>query len=280
METLKNLMETLIPQAEKRIPTSYEDWTQRQCDWENAQEGRLSGYDCPACKNRGYVTVIVNGDLRQRTCACMPIRENLRRLKDSGLQDLVERYSFERYIAKEKWQQNTKAKAEHYAANHRGNWFFIGGQVGAGKTHLCTAIVCALIKEGKHAKYMMWREDITAIHARKYRADEYAEMLDLLKTVDVLYIDDFLKCGGGASVPSRDDLNVAHEIINRRYYNDTLLTIISSEYSIDDIMRFDAATGSRIIQRCNGNQVVIQQDENRNYRLSAESKNSEKGKKE
>ena len=42
---------------------------------------------------------------------------------------------------------------------------FIGGQVGAGKTHLCTAMVGEFLKRGISAKYMLWRDDALKLKA-------------------------------------------------------------------------------------------------------------------
>ena len=74
---------------------------------------------------------------------------------------------------------------------------FAGGQVGCGKTHICTGIVRELIKQGREARYMLWRDESTAIKATVKYPEEYAALVEPLKTVDVLYIDDFLKPTAG-----------------------------------------------------------------------------------
>ena len=38
-----------------------EAYVQMQCDWYNATQGSLTGYDCPKCKNRGSVAVAKDG---------------------------------------------------------------------------------------------------------------------------------------------------------------------------------------------------------------------------
>ena len=70
-----------------------------------------------------------------------------------------------------------------------------------------------------------------------------------LKTIPVLYIDDFLKCKGE---PSTGDLNLAFELINGRYNNEKLRTIISTERSIENVLDFDEALGSRIYEKSKG----------------------------
>ena len=40
---------------------SMDAYTQMQCDWYNATEGKLTGYDCPKCKNRGSIAAVKDG---------------------------------------------------------------------------------------------------------------------------------------------------------------------------------------------------------------------------
>ena len=71
----------------------------------------------------------------------------------------------------------------------------------------------------------------------------------------------------GKIKPSPADLNLAFEIINHRYVNRELVTIFSSEKSIDEIMDLDEAVGSRIYQRTKGNYLYISPDSKKNYRM-------------
>ena len=79
--------------------------------------------------------------------------------------------------------------------------------------------------------------------------EEYNKRMWKLKTVSVLYIDDFLKCRGA---PSDSDINIAFELLNARYNNTKLTTIISTERSISEILGLDEALGSRIVERSKG----------------------------
>jgi DNA replication protein DnaC len=79
--------------------------------------------------------------------------------------------------------------------------------------------------------------------------DSYDKTMEDLKRVKLLYIDDFLKVGGGER-PREGDLNVAFELLNARYSNPQLLTIISTERTPQEIMGFDEAIASRINERC------------------------------
>ena len=58
----------------------------------------------------------------------------------------------------------------------------------------------------------------------------------------------------------------AFEILNYRY-NNGLITVISSEKNINDILDYDGALGSRIYEMSKEHMNIIREDEGRNYRL-------------
>ena len=78
-------------------------------------------------------------------------------------------------------------------------------------------------------------------------AELYADAVGRLKTIRVLYIDDFLK--GNVTEADR---NIAFEILNARYIKPECATIISSERTIGQILDWDEAIGSRIAERAKG----------------------------
>lgn len=231
------------------------------------------GYDCEACKNKGYVVKLVenkNGSFSHESgaCKCLEIRKSIMRMKRSGLQDIIKDYTFDKFIDTEPWQKTIKAAAMEYAKDPQG-WFYMGGQVGAGKTHLCTAICREFLLGGKRVLYMLWRDEIVKIKANVNDAAAYNAIIDKYKTADVLYIDDLFKTGKAADQqnqkPTAADINAAFEIINYRYCNPALLTIISSELSEDELLDIDEATGSRIYERAKA--ITIAKDRKRNYRI-------------
>lgn len=177
-------------------------------------------------------------------CECAVKRRNALRIKRSGLADVMNRYTFEAYKTPDKQTAAIKAAALRYVAESRGEWFVIVGRPGSGKTHICTAIVGKLIEGGKNCKYMLWRDEVRELKALVNDNPAYRERMNLLKNVDVLYIDDFFK---GRAV-SDGDLNVAFELLNARY-NARKRTIISGERTIGAIMDIDEAIGSRIYER-------------------------------
>ena len=229
----------------------------------NRSKGNLRGYECAKCNNRGYFMFMEDEYERYRPCECMGIRKNLVRIEKSGLKDVMDHYTFEKYSASSEWQKSVKSSAERYAENPQG-WFFIGGQVGSGKTHICTAVTAKLLNSGKSALYMLWRDAVVPIKANVTDESAYLKLINPLKTVDVLYIDDFLKSPNSKPTPA--DINIAYEIINYRYINRDLITVISSEKTVEEIIEIDEATGSRIFEKTRGNCLTIDTDATKNYR--------------
>lgn len=250
------------------------------CKKENQQPGNLNeldGYNCELCMNRGYTLVPErNGNIyiqRMVLCSCRKTRNTIARLNKSGLQDVVRNCTFDKYIAKQQWQKDILSTARKYLEYLKSNdnaWFFIGGQSGCGKTHICTAITAELIERGNDARYMLWREEssnlkaIATDSARKIAVNELCD-------IDVLYIDDLFKTGRdvntGKMVPTSADINLAFEIINGRYIKNKI-TVISSECSLEEIANIDEATSGRIIERCGDYRINIAKDKNKNYRLT------------
>lgn len=212
-----------------------------------------------------------DGEQVLRECHCMEIRRSLKRIERSGLSDMLEDCTFDTFIITDDWQKPIKQSAMNFVNDNFGKWFFVGGQVGAGKTHLCTAIVGELLKAGRSARYMLWRDEIVQLKACVTDDTEYAKLINPLKSVDVLYIDDLFKTARGADgqakPPTAGDLNVAFEIFNARYNNKKLVTIISCEHYIDDLTNIDEAVGSRIYQRTKDHCNIIGRDKRRNYRM-------------
>ena len=69
----------------------------------------------------------------------------------------------------------------------------------------------------------------------------------VLKKTEVLYTDDFLK-GGDTDA----DIRLAYEILNSRYNDRGLRTILSSEMTPEKLLRRDEALGGRIYERARG----------------------------
>jgi DNA replication protein DnaC len=236
-------------------------------------ENEKDGYNCNVCKNKGWVAKLAsypNGTYGKEyaDCKCLETRRSIMRMKRSGLKDIIKDYTFDKFDAAEPWQKTIKSAATDYAKSKEG-WFYLGGQSGCGKTHLCTAICREFLLEGKQVVYMMWRDDIAKIKGLATFPEERQQMIDQYKNAEVLYIDDLFKTGrntdGSEPKPTAADINAAFEIINYRYNNSALLTIISSELNEDELLDIDEAVGGRIFERSKS--FSIAKDRSKNYRI-------------
>lgn len=251
---------------------SDEEKAKRDVDVFNSLKGKLEGYNCDICKNKGVVYSVKKTDFcgikRYETvsceCSCMKVRAEINRIKKSGISKLMQRYNFESFRTENDWQKYIKEKAIEYAQNPT-DWFFIGGQSGCGKTHICTAIVGSLLEQGKSARYMLWGDEITAIKQSVTNSGQYERLTNSLKNAEILYIDDFFKTRAGDSV-SNADVNTTFKIINHRY-NEQLPTLISSELSIKEIAGIDEALGGRISEMTRAHGIYISKDMRKNQRF-------------
>ena len=247
---------------------SYEDYQRQRCDAMNAETGALPGEHCPLCRDKGLVYSLKGVEIVGSPCACMAARESLERVRNSGLAAVIDAYTFETYRAEEDWQKTAKAAVQDYAG-HPDGWLLVCGQVGAGKTHLCTAAVAALMQAGRSARYMLWRDEVVKLKACVNDDEAYHRLMQPLKDTEVLYIDDLFKTAGGVR-PTQGDVNVAFELINARYCRPDAITIFSCELTVDDLLDIDEAVGSRIYQRTKAHCITITKIAGRNYRLKKE----------
>lgn len=261
-----------IPDFASMTPMERE---QRKAEEYNRTPGRLhelDGYCCEKCMNRGDFQHVRAGMGGMPTtysvpCECDSARKSLARLRRSGLEDTIRECTFDAYNAAEPWQQHIKGKAQQFIADDDARWFFIGGASGGGKTHLCTAI-CAHYLKTMPVHYMLWEEEVKRLNAAVNDDEAFTKRMDWLKSVDVLYIDDFLKPvykDGELMPPGTGEMKRAYELLNHRYIEKSI-TIISSERYSAEIVDLDQATGGRIVQRARGYLLNVQRDPKRNYR--------------
>ena len=224
--------------------------------------------DCPICRGEGIVKAVVDGVERYGNCICIKKQIAMQQLKKSGIAESIEKYTFDSFQTHQQWQQKLKQKALQFV-EEKEKWFFAGGQVGCGKTHICTAILAEFLKKGMSVRYIIWTNEVVRLKANKMDDENYQKLISPLLTTQVLYIDDFFKTEQGKH-PSEADIRTAFEIINYRYVNSGLITIFSTEKTVDDIIAIDEAIGSRIHEKTKGYRNVILKDEGRNWRLREE----------
>lgn len=248
---------------------------ERDCKTYNSlAEDKPNEYNCPICKNKRNIMIIKQLDDDEfdtvlTNCECVPRVNSDKMLKASGLADYVISHTFDNFNAREEWQKQLLAKAKAFPNQDEAKCFFIGGNSGAGKTHICTATTYEFYKANKEIYYLEWREGLRKIRASSY--DEKNEaLMRKLKTVDVLFIDDLFKTirtkGENYQKPTKDEASIAWEIIAKRLDNGRF-TIISTECTLDEIMEIDEAIGSRIKRASQSFGISIARDTCKNYRL-------------
>ena len=222
------------------------------------------GYDCPLCKNKGLRFRIRGKEIVSRQCECIKTRKSLYLLKESGIKKTAEEKTLDNFEVLDNWQRAMREKAQAYIDEKSNKWFFVGGQSGCGKTHICTAICMELIKKGNSLIYMKWA-DATRELKDAMNDFYYDEIIDRYKDIDVLYIDDFFKVQSGCT-PTSSDVRIAFEILNTRLLKNKK-TIISSEFGLDEMLDFDEATVSRIFEKATPYTLNIDKDRKKNYRI-------------
>ena len=222
------------------------------------------GYYCPKCHGKCIVFFIKGDDIVSRFCECRVIRRNLKMIAESGLESAIKNKTFDTFKVTENWQKAILEKARSFIDDTYYKTFFMGGQPGSGKTHLCTAMCGEFIKRGKETKYFLWTREVRDL---KGFADwRYEEKMRELRQVEVLYIDDYLKVMKGAT-PSPADMAIAFEIINSRLIDPHKVTVISSEFTIEELLTLDEGTASRICESTGPYAISISPATEKNYRL-------------
>ncbi len=223
---------------------------------------------CPECNGTGLIWY---EDEQGRTfanpCRCTELKEAKERLQRSGLAREFQGKNFDTFRTCDHPQLEDALKtARQYAESletHQDSsvWsLLLCGQVGAGKTHLGTACCLRLIERGIPVIYMGYRETMTALKSKVTDEEVYTREINRYKKAPVLFIDDFLK-----GRITEADINIVYEIVNYRY-NNHLPMIISMEKTLDALISFDEAIGSRLIEMCRG--YIIQfTGKELNYRL-------------
>lgn len=232
----------------------------------NELEGDLQGVDCPKCKNKGFIAVAntESQTLETRICECQVERTSIKRMEKSGLSQVLKKCTLGAYRADLPYQKTVKQKALAYIGDKSGKWFFIGGQSGSGKTHICTAICGELLKSGHEVVYMQWVRDSGLLKSLKTDGN-YQLSLDKYLKVEILYVDDLFKTRF-TEPPTAADVGLLFEIINYRY-NNGLKTIFSSEHTINGLIDIDEACGGRIKEMCGEYVLTIHKDTGKNMRL-------------
>lgn len=228
-----------------------------------------SRFACKKCKDTEFVFYKdSNGYEYAKECECREMKIAQRLLEKSGISEEFQSKTFTNFDDRgiEAIRKAKETATRYYMdfssiEKTRYNSIVFMGQVGSGKTHLGMALANNLIKQKNVAVlYMEYRQTATKLKQLITNDYEYNTELNKFKTARVLFIDDMLK-----GKVTEADVNLLYEIINYRYLN-KLPMIISTEKTREELIEFDEAIASRIIEMSK-KRIVELEGKELNYRL-------------
>ena len=220
-------------------------------------------YDCPKCEDRGYTFEIKDGYEVAVPCECLEKKQSIEKMARSGLTEAFKQRTFKTFIVNNEWQLEAKAKAMDYSKNFKETKasLMLSGQPGSGKTHIGVATMLRLIENNTGCVYREYISMLTDLKQTSMDEEEYIRSLEKYINPPVLFLDDFLK-----GEPTIADRKHVYKIINTRYLK-SMPMIISTEKSVQDILEFDEAVGSRIVEMCQNNIITFPRGIENNSRL-------------
>lgn len=223
-------------------------------------------YDCPICEDKGYTfKTDEHGYEVAIPCKCLAKKQSIQKMNRSGLTEVFKQKTINSFKADKKWQIEAKFKVKQYIEDFlkKGNnaGLILSGQPGSGKTHLGIGTMLELINNNIGCVYKEYLSMLTNLKQTSMDETDYIRELEKYTNPPVLFLDDFLK-----GEPTQADLKHIYKVINTRYLKGMPM-IISTEKSIKEILEFDEAIGSRLIEQAKGNIVNFPRDFSNNYRL-------------
>ena len=231
-----------------------------ECNAEVDEEG-MKAVPCETCHGKGIIYSEDGNWWHTKECSCMKSRRALSYVDRLGLTELVKASTFDKFVVDSDFTKALKEKVISYAKESTGEWLYLGGQSGCGKTHLAMAIFGRLIHQHKAPRVMLWIQDSQRIKSLVTDEEEYNREVFPLQNAEVLIIDDFFN-----TVPTQADIKLARTIIDNRYINN-LPTIITSELMIPELYEYDDALAGRIVEKCGAYCIQIATDEKKNHRM-------------
>lgn len=179
--------------------------------------------------------------------------------------NLERRYciSIDDFEQKEEWQKEMYKCFLHFLSGKEPKWLYFGGQTGAGKTMLCSAICRELICFGLGSENIQWHDGDLRNAKANGNIDDY-------KQAKVLFLDGLFKPvneNGKWSIPSEDEITIVRDILEHRK-NNQLMTFITSERYLSEMLEADEKIGTLIFAGVKGKYYYdIKREASKNYRL-------------
>ena len=234
----------------------------------NTETFRKNSYSCEACRDTGWI--IIPQEASQPlavSCKCREIKKHRDQWKAAGLNPDWSNLTFSSFEVWNEWSRRLRdtAMAYYKSFDHivrsRKNSILLCGQVGSGKSHISIALALNFLKKGIGVVYMPYRDVITKIKQNVRDEEYYQREISKYQGCQVLLIDDIFK-----GKITEFDSNIIFEILNYRYLN-RLPIIISTEFTVERLLRFDEGIGSRIYEMCKDFIVEIEGAVANNYRM-------------
>lgn len=222
-------------------------------------------YDCPKCEDRGYVFEIQDGYEVAVPCECLEKKQSIEKLALSNLTEVFRQKTINSFKADKEWQIKAKNDVIRYIDDflkkETNASLILVGNPGSGKTHLGIGTMLELIDNNVGCVYKEYITMLTDLKQTSMDETDYIRTLEKYINPRVLFLDDFLK-----GQPTEADRKYIYKIINTRYLKGKPM-IISTEKSIKEILMFDEAVGSRIVEMAQNNIITFPRGIENNYRL-------------
>lgn len=224
-----------------------------------------TSFKCTECEDTTWVQTETGA---MRRCSCFEKDKAIRMFKASGINPEQSEFTFTNYKVWNKASENIKSTAAAYFKNYdsikntRKNSLALLGEPGAGKTHITIATGLNLLnKKNVAVVYLAYRDVISKMKRNMIDEEYMSKEMSKYQMAEVLLIDDLLK--GNVT---KSDNSILFEIINYRYMNNKPI-IVSSEYTVEELLSFDEAIGSRIYEMCKDYLVQVEKVRENNYRV-------------
>lgn len=226
-------------------------------------------YNCAKCRDLGYIFE-KDGEYEVAVpCDCLAKRQAFEKLSRCGLSEAFKEKTFGNYVCESQPQVKAKHQVLKFCSEFSKNnsSLILSGRPGTGKTHLGIAAMLRLIEGNVSCKYVEYNNMIVSLKQSIMDEENHLREMEKYLSPRVLFLDDFLK-----GKTTETDLSYIYRIVNTRYLQQKPM-IISTEKSVREILYFDEAVGSRLMEMA-GENVVSFDDSSENHRLRGVNQNN------
>lgn len=228
---------------------------------------------CKICNDKKVITKIGENGLLEIVgeCECVKKEYYKKIIENSGLKEKLKECTFDTFDDYTPALKYTKTIAKRFVTDESAEVLLLLGKSGTGKTHLATAVCGELLnKYSKPIRYARYREMVQELKALTLDLEGRREVMDRYKLIRYLYIDDLFK---NMDHRYETEKQLIFEILDYRY-SKHLKTIITSEYTMNQLLDTDEAMAGRLGERAEG--YIVNFSKTKNYRKLKMEKDREK----